>query len=717
MIEKIKPYIGNPKKHPDSQLKALAAVVQRFGWRIPCLVRNEDFVIIAGHGRWMMWNKYKKAYDLKEIWIMNDKGETICGAPETTPLSEEDARAYRIADNKLAESDWEMSLVKLELSDFTKEMIELVGFDADLVQAIKEDDFSMPTSKPSRSKEGDLYELDNHRLICGDSTKDETYAKLMQGEMARLVFTDPPYGVDYVSGVGLSYESDKFGGTGGKIFNDDKTEEESRVFYTDILRCIHKFTTDDCNIYWWYASRNTNVNIDAFREAKWHYSQTVLWLKNSMIYSPGQLYHRIYEPCMVGWKDGKVHYRDILFSSFTELWTLEKKTFAEHLDVWYQKRDPTQKYIHPCLPAGEKVYIDKQWIPIEEVKAGQYSEYGLIDSITTDHESEEITEIEVEGQTTKSTHNHPFLILRDHMVSWVEAGHAQAGDFILANINVFDTLKPSWDKKAHQANIHLEQDTLQTKGTTGSTISNKSGTDSPMMSSGIATTEKYLQANKSTIETDESKIIELEISSLSIPLDISGITPIAEITTANGKNFARYVVNTNQSIENIGITQEDGSQGKSAENASSQKAWRCEKFLLRKVGSVKIIREKTKVYNLSIQGIPAFDTLIGVSHNTQKPVALAERALKRSSEENDIVLDAFAGSGSTMMACEQMNRKCRLIELDPKYVDACVQRWVDYTGNMEVIKNKTTETWEISESSKKEHAKKEREKRQKTKAE
>jgi len=435
----IRPYEKNPKNHPDTQLKQLAAIVQEVGWRMPALVDNTG-LIIAGHGRWAMWQKYKKEYGLKDIWIMNDSGQTVFGAPESTPMTEEQTKMYRLADNKLNESDWENQLLTELLQEMDEKFVVMAGFEADIVKKIEEDEFKWGGGKTARTQLGDLYELGPHRLLCGDSTSSDDYAKLLKGEKARLIFTDPPYSVDYVSTAGLSYDSQKFGDS-GKIFNDDKSPEEALSFYIQILKNLHLYSTEDVNIYWWFASRLTDVNMDAFKDAGWHFSQIVLWLKNSLIYSPGQLYHRIYEPCMVGWKQGEVHYKDTNFSSYTELWTLDKKTFAEHLDVWYQKRDNTNSYIHP----------------------------------------------------------------------------------------------------------------------------------------------------------------------------------------------------------------------------------------------------------------------------TQKPIALAERALKRSSEEHDIVLDAFGGSGSTMMACHQLDRKARLIELDPKYCDAIVQRYVDYTADTDIRKNGKVDAWEISDSAQKKHAKDSRE--------
>lgn len=119
-------------------------------------------------------------------------------------------------------------------------------------------------------------------------------------------------------------------------------------FYNKILRVMKSFTTEDSTLYWWHSPRLTDISMKAMVESGWHYSQTILWLKNNIIYSPNQLFHKIYEPCMVAWKEnGQPHYQNRTFSKFSELWTLDKKKFADMLDVWYQKRDNTNKYIHP----------------------------------------------------------------------------------------------------------------------------------------------------------------------------------------------------------------------------------------------------------------------------------------------------------------------------------------------------------------------------------
>lgn len=330
-IGELKPYARNAKEHPEKQIKKIANSIRKFGFLVPILI-DKDRNIIAGHGRYI-------AAQLLGLGIV----------PTTTAdhLTEEQVRAYRLADNKLAESDIDIEIVKEELRLLDLDLIDLTGYNANLILETKEDKPDLAGITAPRSQLGDVYELGEHKLICGDSAKQETYEKLLGTERARMIFTDPPYSIDYVSGGGISYNSEKFGGTGGRIFNDDKTPEQALEFYKSVLVHMHAFSTDDATLYWWYASRLTEINMQALRAERWHFSQITIWLKNSLIYSPGQLYHRIYEPCIVAWKQGKVHYQDMTFSAYTELWELDGKTFAEHLDIIYQKRDPTNKYIHP----------------------------------------------------------------------------------------------------------------------------------------------------------------------------------------------------------------------------------------------------------------------------------------------------------------------------------------------------------------------------------
>lgn len=115
----IKPYPKNAKKHPDEQLKKIAASLREFGWRQP-IVTDKDDVIIVGHGRWLAYEKYPEG--IKEPWIVK--------ASDLTPKQ---VKAYRLADNKLNESDWDMALALEELKELDSDLRDIVGFDNILI--------------------------------------------------------------------------------------------------------------------------------------------------------------------------------------------------------------------------------------------------------------------------------------------------------------------------------------------------------------------------------------------------------------------------------------------------------------------------------------------------------------------------------------------------------------------------------------------------------
>ena len=188
----ITPYSKNAKKHPQKQIDQLAAIVKEVGWRQPILV-NQNGVIVAGHGRWETYQQNQDS--LKEPWVIDDAGKNIMGEAETTPLTEEQEKAYRLADNKLAETDVDMGLVLEELKEL-EELAPLTGYDTDLLIEPDEADDEVPeVPEEPRSKLGDLYELGEHRVLCGDSNLTEDIETLMAGSKATAVVTDPPYGI------------------------------------------------------------------------------------------------------------------------------------------------------------------------------------------------------------------------------------------------------------------------------------------------------------------------------------------------------------------------------------------------------------------------------------------------------------------------------------------------------------------------------------------
>lgn len=245
-IEDVKPYAKNAKEHPEKQIKKIADSIKEFGWGQPIVV-DKNNVIIVGHGRYIA----AQLLGLEKVPVLE------------MDLDEEHAKAYRLADNKLNESSWDMDLVIEELKSISLEMVDLTGFDSNLILETKEDEPNLVSIGTPRTELGDVYELGPHRLVCGDSTLEETYMKLLGAERPRLIFTDPPYSIDYhsvdkhprkgkVNSDGYGYESEKFGGTGGRIFNDDKSPAEALEFYKKILTQIYAFSSCESGEYKYY---------------------------------------------------------------------------------------------------------------------------------------------------------------------------------------------------------------------------------------------------------------------------------------------------------------------------------------------------------------------------------------------------------------------------------------------------------------------------------
>lgn len=175
----IKPYNKNAKKHPKKQIEQVATSIKEFGMNQPIVVDKQG-VIIVGHGR----------YEALQSLGMEVTPDMV----KVVDLTEEQAKAYRLADNKLNESDWDMDLVIEELKDLSEPMLDLTGFDKDLIIEPNEADDEVPeVPEEPQSKLGDLYELGNHRVLCGDSTKLEDVERLMDGKFAEMLFTSPPY--------------------------------------------------------------------------------------------------------------------------------------------------------------------------------------------------------------------------------------------------------------------------------------------------------------------------------------------------------------------------------------------------------------------------------------------------------------------------------------------------------------------------------------------
>ena len=220
-VEKLIPYVKNSRTHSDGQVAQIAASIKEFGWTNPILVDGESGVI-AGHGRLLAARKLGQ----KEVPVI-----------ELKHMTESQKRAYVIADNQLAmNAGWDTTLLSLELADLKEQGFEMdvLGFDPkeldnllepEQVDGLTDEDAVPEAPVEPKTKLGDIYQLGNHRLMCGDSTSIDAVEKLMDGQKADMVFTDPPYNIDY-QGVKDKRE---------KIKNDKMPDNEFVDFLTESL--------------------------------------------------------------------------------------------------------------------------------------------------------------------------------------------------------------------------------------------------------------------------------------------------------------------------------------------------------------------------------------------------------------------------------------------------------------------------------------------------
>jgi len=277
----IKPYNKNAKKHPKKQVEQVAASIKEFGMNQPIVV-DKDGVIIVGHGRYAALQHL--GMEVKEEYI------------KVVDLTEEQAKAYRLADNKLNESDWDMDLVMEELKDLSEPMLELTGFDMDLLIEPDEADDEVPeVPEEPQSKLGDLYELGEHRVLCGDSTSIDDVEKLMDGKKADMVFTDPPYGVDYDGG-----HAEK-GKRREKLENDDETD-----MYAGSLPLAYAYSLDSAPLYLWFADRFAKDVLNALDANSYQVRTWIIWNKNMAQFGAiGAQYKTKHEPVIYAFKKGK----------------------------------------------------------------------------------------------------------------------------------------------------------------------------------------------------------------------------------------------------------------------------------------------------------------------------------------------------------------------------------------------------------------------------
>jgi len=319
---KLVPYARNARTHSDAQVAQIAASIAEFGFTNPILA-GSDGVIVAGHGR--LAAARKLGLEMVPVVVLD----------HLTPTQR---RALVIADNRIAENaGWDDELLRIELEALQDEGfdLDLTGFDADALAELlagdepdgegETDDDAVPeVSETPVSRPGDVWLLGGHRLLCGDATVAASYRTLLDGEPVDMVFTDPPYNVNYANSA-----KDKLRGKHRPILND-ALGEGFYDFLFDALALIMAHTRGA--IYVAMSSSELDTLQAAFRAAGGHWSTFIIWAKNTFTLGRSD-YQRQYEPILYGWPEGA-----------TRHWCGDR----DQGDVWQIKK-PAKNDLHPTM--------------------------------------------------------------------------------------------------------------------------------------------------------------------------------------------------------------------------------------------------------------------------------------------------------------------------------------------------------------------------------
>ena len=322
-VERLVEYARNPRRN-DDVVDRMCAAIGEFGFRIPIVARS-DGTVVDGHLR--LKAARRLALETVPVVLADD-------------LSETQIKAFRLLANRSANwAEWDDELLRLELEELQVEDfdLDLLGFDEeeldrylgafDAEDGLVDEDLVPEVPAAPVSVAGDLWILGQHRVLCGDATALADVERVLDGGLADMVFTDPPYNVDYTGGVA--------GNPDRRIKNDNLGEEFYRFLYD---ACVNILTVTKGSTYICMSSSELHTLQTAFKEAGGHWSTFVIWAKNTFTLGRAD-YQRQYEPILYGWKEGTEHF-----------WCGAR----DQGDVWFVDK-PRKNDLHPTMKPVELV--------------------------------------------------------------------------------------------------------------------------------------------------------------------------------------------------------------------------------------------------------------------------------------------------------------------------------------------------------------------------
>lgn len=324
--EKLVPYARNARTHSEEQVAQIAASIVEFGFTNPILA-GSDGVIVAGHGR--LAAAQKLGLDTVPVVVLD----------HLTPTQR---RALIIADNRIAENaGWDDAMLRIELQSLQEDgfNLDITGFDADALAEImageettvdsNTDEDAVPEiSETVISRPGDVWILDNHRLVCADATQASSYEQLLAGQRVEMIWSDLPYNVNYANSA-----KDKLRGKHRPILNDNLGEG----FYDFVFDALSLMLPHcDGAVYIAMSSSELDTLQAAFRAAGGKWSTFIIWAKHTFTLGRAD-YQRQYEPILYGWPEGSSRH-----------WCGDR----DQGDVWNIKK-PARNDLHPTMKPVE----------------------------------------------------------------------------------------------------------------------------------------------------------------------------------------------------------------------------------------------------------------------------------------------------------------------------------------------------------------------------
>lgn len=338
----LKPYAGNAKKHPEEQIEQIKRSIEEFGFNDPIAIWKDN-EIIEGHGRLIA--ALQMGIDEVPVIRLDD-------------LTDEQRRAYALAHNKLTmNSDFDLEILQAELDEITNIDMAAFGFDDsaadDGTEEVREDGYTPEIPEEPKAKPGEIYQLGEHRLMCGDSAKPEDLAKLMNGKKADMVFTDPPYGVAIGTKMRTINEVDP--GKGGRvdidIESDTLPKNELYKVLVEAFANLRENSEEWCSYYVSSAQGGElgMMMLQMMSDAGLPVRHNLIWVKSSPVFSMGRLdYDYKHEPVFYTWTKKHNFYGGAENSVIDDSVPLEKMSKTELKELVHELRGDNRTSVIYC---------------------------------------------------------------------------------------------------------------------------------------------------------------------------------------------------------------------------------------------------------------------------------------------------------------------------------------------------------------------------------